>query len=70
MPLFFDALKACAQFDRCDEPDMSVVGPYTGERYRASEAYWIAEFAGDDVQSVKPGIQKTRIRLRPQGQQP
>lgn len=38
-------MKRCAKFDVSATPDMSVIEPYSGERYRAAERFWIERFA-------------------------
>ncbi len=62
-PGLLSALRACAQFDRCPEPDMSVLEPYSGERYRAGEAFWLAEFAGDHIERCEPVARKASTAL-------
>jgi hypothetical protein len=40
-PPIRDALRACAQFDRAAEPDMSAVDHLAPERYLAARAFWV-----------------------------
>lgn len=43
-PALLENFKVSAQFDRPGEPDMSVIEPFSGARYRAAEKFWIDEF--------------------------
>jgi anaerobic magnesium-protoporphyrin IX monomethyl ester cyclase len=49
-PELLGGMRALAQFDRAEEPDMAACEPYSGDRYRNAEAYWVEAFrgAGDD----------------------
>jgi uncharacterized protein YejL (UPF0352 family) len=43
-PELLKNFKLSAQYDRPGEPDLSVVEPYSGERYVAAEEFWVNEF--------------------------
>jgi anaerobic magnesium-protoporphyrin IX monomethyl ester cyclase len=43
-PALLENLKISAQYDRPGEPDLSVLEPYSGDRYIAAEKFWIDEF--------------------------
>jgi radical SAM PhpK family P-methyltransferase len=43
-PELLKHFKISAQYDRPQEPDLSVLEPYSGARYVAAEQFWIGEF--------------------------
>jgi anaerobic magnesium-protoporphyrin IX monomethyl ester cyclase len=53
-PALLKNFKLSAQYDRPDEPDLSVIEPYSGARYVAAEKFWIEEFRNASRVSPKP----------------
>ncbi len=43
-PALLENFKLSAQYDRPNEPDLSVLEPYSGARYVAAETFWVDQF--------------------------
>lgn len=66
-PELLKNFKLSAQYDRSNEPDMSVIEPYSGARYVAAEFFWIGQFKNaarfDDASTAEFGASVSVARF-------